>query len=229
MLYVSDMARNNITKIRIRTIDTDVPVIATAHFNDIPGLEELWISYGKGNSSKYIPIHQIAQQLGPNKCRGLLGFHSLTGCDSNSAFYGVGKKTAWSAWRDFPEATDALVYISSTPEEVPDNIMAVLEKLVVKMYAPSLTEVTSVNRARFEMFHYSGKDFDHLPPTQDALRLHVLRGAYTAGYLWSQALISTPTLPYPAFWGYQLCKDGSWKPKWTTNPTIKKEHLKICG
>ena len=71
--------------------------------------------------------------------------------------------------------------------------MAVLEKLVVKMYAPSLTEVTSVNRARFEMFHYSGKDFDHLPPTQDALRLHVLRGAYTAGHLWSQALQATPT------------------------------------
>ena len=41
LLHVSDMTRNNITKIRIRTIDTDVPVIATAHFNDIPGLEEL--------------------------------------------------------------------------------------------------------------------------------------------------------------------------------------------
>ena len=49
LLHVSDMARNNITKIRIRTIDTDVPVIATAHFNDIPELEELWISCGKGN------------------------------------------------------------------------------------------------------------------------------------------------------------------------------------
>ena len=47
LLHVSDMARNNITKIRIRTIDTDVPLIAIAHFNDIPGLEELWISYGE--------------------------------------------------------------------------------------------------------------------------------------------------------------------------------------
>ena len=67
LLHVSDMARNNITKIRILTIDTDVPVIAIAHFHDIPGLEELWVSYGKGNSITCIPIHQIAQQLAPNK------------------------------------------------------------------------------------------------------------------------------------------------------------------
>ena len=57
---------------------------------------------------------------------GFNGFNGLMVVRGNPAFYGVGKKTAWSAWRDFPEATDALDYISSTPEEVPDNIMAVL-------------------------------------------------------------------------------------------------------
>ena len=163
LLHISDMVRNNVTKIRIRTIDRDVLVIAIGHFHDILGLEELWVAFGKGNSSKYIPIHKIAHHLGSNKCKGLLGFHSLTGCDSNSAFYGVGKKRAWTAWRDFPEATDALVQISSTAEEVPDHTMTVLEELVVRMYSSTLTDVKSVNRARFEMFHYSGKDFDHLP------------------------------------------------------------------
>ena len=52
LLHVSDMVRNNITKIRIRTIDTDVLVIAIGLFHDILGLEELWVAFGKGNSSK---------------------------------------------------------------------------------------------------------------------------------------------------------------------------------
>ena len=140
------------------------------------------------------------------------GFHSLTGCDSNSAFYGVGKKRAWSVWQEFPEATNAPMHISTTPEEVHARIMAVLEELVVRMYSSSLSAITSVNKARFEMFHYGGKDFDHIPPTQDA---------------WSQALIQSPAMPSPSLWGYKL-KNACWEPEWITLPTIKKKHLHIC-
>ena len=129
----------------------------------IPGLKELWIKFGKGTTIKHIPVHQIARSLWPERSRGLPGFHSLTGCDSNSAFYGVGKKRAWSVWQEFPEATNAPMHISTTPEEVHARIMAVLEELVVRMYSSSLSAITSVNKARFEMFHYGGKDFDHIP------------------------------------------------------------------
>ena len=55
------------------------------------------------------------------------------------------------------------MHISTTPEEVHARIMAVLEELVVRMYSSSLSGITSVNKARFEMFHYGGKDFDHIP------------------------------------------------------------------
>ena len=40
MLHVADMVRNNMTRIQVRTVDTDVVVICVAHFHHIPGLEE---------------------------------------------------------------------------------------------------------------------------------------------------------------------------------------------
>ena len=221
------MAIKGIKKIQVRTVDTDVVVLCAAYFHEIQGLEELWISFGTGTSAKNIPIHSIAERLGPEKCRGLLGFHAMTGCDSNSAFYGQGKKGPWSIWKDNLQFREAFAYISSTPETIPDNIKSLLHAFIVKVYAPDLDEA-SVNRARFELFHYSGKDFDSMPPTEDAADLHILRAAYVAGHIWGQALLKTPTLPSPSDWGYKQLEDGSWAPIWTTKPTISKKHLHIC-
>ena len=44
---------------------------------------------------RYIPAHEIVCNLGLLRSMTLPSFHSLTGCDMVSAFYGKGKKTAW--------------------------------------------------------------------------------------------------------------------------------------
>ena len=151
----------------------------------------------------------------------------MTGCDSTSAFYNMGKKGPWKVWQNFPEITEAFSYISATPDDIPDNIMSLIEEFVVRVYSPTLEGITTVNGARYELFTYGGKDFDHIPPTKNALELHTRRAAYTAGHIWGQALVKAPTLPSPSLWGYVM-KDDSWQPVWTTIPTISKEHLRIC-
>ena len=75
----------------IRSSDSDVVVIAVACFHDLCA-EELWISFGSSKAHTYIPAHRIAQNLGKEKARALLAFHSITGCDTTSAFYDKGKK-----------------------------------------------------------------------------------------------------------------------------------------
>ena len=97
--------------------------------------------------------------------------------------------------------------------------MSLLEEFVVRIYSSKLEGVTTVNRARYEMFTYGGKDFDHLPPTKNALSFHTLRAAYIAGHVWGQALDPSPNLPSPSSWGYEM-KNNTWIPKWTTLPTI---------
>ena len=90
--HVGAMARTGKKKVRVRTVDSDVVVICIAWFHKIPGLEELWVAFGRGKQYRYIPVHQIAKSLGADKSKALLAFHAITGCDSVSAFYDIGKK-----------------------------------------------------------------------------------------------------------------------------------------
>ena len=63
-----------------------------------------------------------------------------------------------------------------------------MEQFLVRLYSNTLENVTTVNKASFELFQFGGNDFDHLPPTQNALKHHVQRAAYTAGHIWGQTL-----------------------------------------
>ena len=152
---------------------------------------------------------------------------AFTGCDSTSAFYDIGKKGPWQARKDFPEVTEAFGFLSRTSESIPEAMMSLVEEFVVRLYSSKLEGVPTVNRARYELFIYGGKDFDHLPPTKNALSFHTLRTAYIAGHVWGQALDPSPNLPSPSSWGYEM-KNNLWNPKWTTVPTISKQHLTIC-
>ena len=56
LLHAADAAQKGCTKITIRTVDTDVVVLAVASFSKI-GPDELWIAFGAGSSFRYIAIH----------------------------------------------------------------------------------------------------------------------------------------------------------------------------
>ena len=91
-------------------------------------------------------IHRIP--LSEEKQKSLLAFHALTGCDTTSQFYGVGKATAWKCSRRFHSCSQTLV-----------------EK-VLSAHALML------------VFRRSRKDLDALLPTQHALMLHISRAHY---------------------------------------------------
>ena len=60
-------------------------------------MTELWIETGNitksGDQKRFIPIHLICDYFSPNFCKLLPAAHCLTGCDSVSAFYRIGKKS----------------------------------------------------------------------------------------------------------------------------------------
>ena len=78
-----------------------------------------------------------------------------------------------------------------------------------------VTTLTSVNEARKRMFAFGNRQLENIPPTQDALVLHVMRAMYQAGQIWGQILLPNPHIPSPERWGWR--KDGdAWSPLWTT-------------
>ena len=79
-LYVKDMTKQGYRKMVIRTVDTDVLVIAVLVYEELKnGIEELWVDFGAGKNKKYVHIHETFQRIGELKPLGLPFFHALTG------------------------------------------------------------------------------------------------------------------------------------------------------
>ena len=89
ILHLSDAAQHY-SRILIRTVDTDVVVIAIAAVARHAGLE-VWIAMGVGQNYRYISAHDIASTLGRDKATCLPLFYSFIGCDTTSSFNGIGK------------------------------------------------------------------------------------------------------------------------------------------
>ena len=83
-------------RIIVRCDDTDVLVLLIHYFNR--GLLAKEVSMFAGHSGKehYIPIHDIATELGTSVCECLPAVHVLSGCDSTCFLHGIGKRTACS-------------------------------------------------------------------------------------------------------------------------------------
>ncbi|KAK3742923.1 hypothetical protein QZH41_015294 [Actinostola sp. cb2023] len=152
LLHVLDASLSGHRKIMIRTIDTDVVVLAISIFHVI-SVDELWISYGTGRNFRYLAIHEIATKLGQERSRALPLFHAITGCDTVSFFAGRGKKTAWEIWNVCPDLTNVLVSLSSLPLSTDDvhASMTIIERFVILLYDRT-SVLTEVDNARQELF-----------------------------------------------------------------------------
>ena len=81
--------------------NTDVvflAIVVSSVFQDC----EIWVVFGQGSKLSLIPCHLIAAKLGNDGSLGLLLIRALSGCDTVSAFQGIGKKTDWSVWCSIP-------------------------------------------------------------------------------------------------------------------------------
>ncbi|KAK3877040.1 hypothetical protein Pcinc_018219 [Petrolisthes cinctipes] len=118
LLHIQDAVRQGYTKVSIRTMDTDVVILAVAAAGRLD-IDELWVAFATGKNFRYLAAHEMAVALGPDKCRGLPFFHAFTGYDTVSCFSGRGKKTVWQTWKACDEVTDevttAFCALATTP------------------------------------------------------------------------------------------------------------------
>ena len=133
-LHLAHAAAHGHHKAYVRTVDSDVVVIAI-HFFSTLGLSELWVGFGSGKTLRDIPIHDICSQLEPSRSLALPLFHAITGCDTTSQFLGCDKKTAWTSWQNTPGLTETLVALTNEPNHfsIDSPHMHKLERFVVIM------------------------------------------------------------------------------------------------
>ena len=87
LFHLKDMADNGYKKLCLKTVDSDVLVIMIGLFHAIKGkVDNVWVEYGVGKNMAYHNIKAASDHQGELKAKGLLFFHSFTGCDTTSSF-----------------------------------------------------------------------------------------------------------------------------------------------
>lgn len=227
LLHLDHAVRQGHQKVSIRTVDTDVVVLAITSAQRL-SISELWIAFGTGKSFRFIAAHEIAGSLGPDRCIALPMFHAFTGCDTVSNF---GKRTAWDTWNAYGDVTSAFCALVARPSpQCIEKWLEILERFVVLLYDRTSNQ-QCVNDARKQLFTQKGRTIECIPPSQAALIQHIKRAAYQAGHCWSQMMIAAPELPSPSEWGWKKKYEGGWKVRRTTLPEAAQacRELIRCG
>ena len=75
-IHVKDAIAQDHKSVMIKANHTDVIVIALGHLSNLIsiGLEKLWIEFGQGKNTIWIPIHDIKDAIGRERCEGILVF-----------------------------------------------------------------------------------------------------------------------------------------------------------
>ena len=67
LLHIQDALQQGQKNTLLRTVDTDVLVLAVAFLQQVTEGEhlDLWVAFGTGNHFRYTAAHEIATKLGP--------------------------------------------------------------------------------------------------------------------------------------------------------------------
>ena len=85
ILHAADAVAQSKRRVSVRTVDTDVVVLAATFFSQMKP-DEMWIAFSTGKNFHFILTHEILSLLTPKACFSLLAFYAFTGCDTVSSF-----------------------------------------------------------------------------------------------------------------------------------------------
>ena len=236
-VHLAHMLDNQISKIIVRTGDTDVIIIILGFMSQFlfrNESTEIWVDFGTGHSRRVLDINQIYEHVGESISLAMPFFHSFTGSDSTASFYGKSKKFWYELWMKLinePEdITSTFTQLSWLPSaEIFEENFKALENFVVAAYNlkdkhPEMT----LEETRYNLFIMSARmDLRLLPPSKNALRMHTLRSSYQAGWIWGNA-ISQRTPPEATSWGWTISQsDNRLHVLWQAPGTIPSDAMAL--
>ena len=111
MLHASNCSYQH-PRVVVQSPDTDVAVLCV-HTYESMRCEELWFKTGVKDKLRFVPVHTLTEVLGTNLCNLLPAFHALTGCDTTSALYQIGKRKGWKVLKDHAERYANMSHLGS--------------------------------------------------------------------------------------------------------------------
>ena len=111
LLHTLDVSKS-FDRVLIKTVDSDIVIIAIVAFKKISSIKELRFGFGKRKSIKFIPLYEIVSHLGELTLTGLSFCHILSTCDTTSSISGKRKILFWDTWKIMPEITSIFAKLS---------------------------------------------------------------------------------------------------------------------
>ena len=139
------------SNIVIRTVDTDVLVIALGALHNLEEGKKVWMETGivTKNTLRYISVNQIHESFGKEFCKALPAFHAFTGCDYTASFNRKGKVRPLKLFENNESIQQVFSKLHDWNTINEEDIMSV-ESFVCKMYGQK--RFASVNELRLELF-----------------------------------------------------------------------------
>ena len=203
IIHARHAINSHFGRIIVKCRDTDVLLLLIHHVGSMD--VETWMTSGTSKAMKCYPVHEIARKVGAEIIQNLLGFHSLTGCDTTSLLFGLSKKTCWKKYIECPELLRGVGRDGDSTD---------VEQYLCRLYGCSKeAHDPDIDLCRYRLFMKARKALDLLPPTKDALQLHLARCNEQAK-IWLSA-------DDPTFIAQEPVRSGGWnddgdglKPVW---------------
>ena len=81
-------------------------------------------------------------------------FHALTGCDTTSSFYKVGKGKFWNKWMEMNKHSNSLTNVfqqlSDQPKRITPDILDTIAKFIYHVYYPNQRQKRSFSQMRMQ-------------------------------------------------------------------------------
>ena len=157
----------------------------------------------------------------------MLAAHAISGCDTVSALFKVGKKKALKVLQ---QEDWQVLHVFKKPDAIHDEIAMAGEIFVLKLYNVNQLS-TTLDELRFVLYmqkmktSYNSFQLESLPPTSPAVKYHAYRAYYAV-----QEWLGNGRSLQPTEWGWEL-DDNMLIPVLTDRPEAPQSVLRMvsCG
>ena len=168
-LHVKNITKRRHRKIVIRTVDTNVLVLALSVYEKLKkDMEELQVEFGARKNREFFPVHEMTGNSGESKAHGLPFFHVFTRFHQALFLSHVNKGAAWYLW----SLLDDVAHIFETLRQQPtltqvQDVISTIERYTVLLQS-CISNCLITNECRRELF-CQGRSMDNIPATSAVL------------------------------------------------------------
>ena len=182
------------SRVIIRCDDTDVLVLLVYYSSKgMFGSSTVLLHSGHGPRERFVPVCAVAKKLGAEFCACLPACHALTGCDTTSSLYRIGKATAFNRLKTHLSGLKDMdnFRLSGNLEEA----IPVARKYALLLYGQKKREdgspCSTLDELRYTLASTTDLCAANLPPTEDAFQQHVLRAQCGVTAMWPSLISRT--------------------------------------